>query len=95
MAAFAGIAVDRGRRCPDAAGANAARRAARLLGAADALLEASGIANAPTVHRVEIERNVAALRARLDETAFAAAWAEGRAMSLEQASAYALEEGVR
>jgi len=33
-----------------------------------------------------------AARAALGEEAFAAAWAEGRAMTLEQAIAYALEE---
>jgi predicted ATPase len=35
---------------------------------------------------------VAAVRAQLGEEAFAAAWAEGRAMSMEQAIAYALED---
>jgi hypothetical protein len=34
---------------------------------------------------------VAPLRAALGEEAFAAAWAAGRAMTLEQAIAYALE----
>jgi hypothetical protein len=34
---------------------------------------------------------VTTARASLDEDAFAAAWAEGQAMSLEQAIAYALE----
>ena len=33
-----------------------------------------------------------AMRAALGKTAFAAAWAEGRAMTLEQAIAYALDE---
>jgi hypothetical protein len=32
------------------------------------------------------------VRRVLDQEAFAAAWAEGRAMTLEQAVAYALEE---
>lgn len=36
------------------------------------------------------DRNVAAVRAQLDEATFAAAWAEGRAMILEQAIDYAL-----
>jgi hypothetical protein len=31
------------------------------------------------------------MRARMGETAWAAAWAEGQAMSLEQALAYALD----
>jgi hypothetical protein len=38
------------------------------------------------------ERTVAEGRATLGEAAFAAAWTEGRAMSLDQAVAYALEE---
>ena len=35
---------------------------------------------------------MAAARAKIDEAAWNAAWAEGRAMTLEQAIAYALEE---
>jgi hypothetical protein len=38
------------------------------------------------------ERSVGAARGRLDAVTFAAAWAEGRAMTLEQAIQYALEE---
>lgn len=41
--------------------------------------------------RVERERQIEAVRALLDETAFAEAWAEGQAMTLEQAIAYAIE----
>ena len=44
-------------------------------------------------HLSHIARSVAAVRKQLDETAFAAAWAKGRAMSLEQAVSYALEVG--
>jgi hypothetical protein len=33
------------------------------------------------------------LRAALGETAFAAAWAEGQALSLDEAVAYALKDG--
>ena len=44
------------------------------------------------VRRSRYERTVAAVRASLARQAFAAAWAEGRAMTLEQAIAYALEE---
>jgi hypothetical protein len=40
------------------------------------------------------ERAVAIVRAQLDEATFAAAWAAGRTMTLEQAIAYALELGV-
>jgi hypothetical protein len=42
--------------------------------------------------RPVVDRAVAATRRSLGEEAFAAAWAEGRAMTLEQALAYALDE---
>jgi hypothetical protein len=41
-----------------------------------------------------MDHDVAAVRAQLDDATFAAAWAEGQAMSLEQAVAYALAEPV-
>jgi predicted neutral ceramidase superfamily lipid hydrolase len=44
------------------------------------------------VDRADYTRIVASVRAALDEGAFAAAWAEGQAMSLEDAVAYALED---
>jgi hypothetical protein len=37
------------------------------------------------------ERDVAAVREGLEQETFAAAWAQGRGMTLEQAIAYALE----
>jgi predicted ATPase/class 3 adenylate cyclase len=67
-----------------------ARRGAALLAAADALRQAIGLSpNADAV--VTYESNLLALRSILGEEAFAAAWAEGQAMTLEQAIAYALE----
>jgi hypothetical protein len=67
-------------------------RAARLLGAADAICEALG--HALVRHaKQSYERGVAAARTTLGEEAFARAWAEGRALSLEQAIIFALEEG--
>ena len=42
--------------------------------------------------RPDYDRSVAAARAALDDEAFRAAWAEGRAMPQEQAVSYALEE---
>ncbi len=65
------------------------RRAARFLGAGDALLEALGV---PTDgnDRAEYEWAVADARGQLGDDAFAAAVAEGRAMPLEEASEYAL-----
>jgi hypothetical protein len=41
--------------------------------------------------RVDVEHDLPTVRAQLGETSFAAAWAEGRAMTLEQAITYALE----
>jgi len=65
-------------------------RAAWLFGAAEALREAVGAFVLP-LYRAEYERGVAAVRSGLDEVAFSAAWAEGRAMTPEQAVEYALE----
>ena len=45
--------------------------------------------------KTEYDRQVGNLRAGMDENAFAAAWAEGHAMSMEQAIAFALESGPR
>ncbi len=64
-------------------------RAARLFGAAEAVLEAIG-APAPRRHPLS-ERAVATTRAALGESAFAAAWAAGRALPLPEAVAEALE----
>jgi non-specific serine/threonine protein kinase len=62
---------------------------ARLLGAAEALRERLGF-DPPPVERQRIERAAAPARASLPEDAFAAAWAAGRALPLEQAIAEAL-----
>jgi predicted ATPase/DNA-binding CsgD family transcriptional regulator/DNA-binding XRE family transcriptional regulator len=62
-------------------------RAARLFGAVDEVL--GGVPLAP-VYRAEHDRLVAASRNALDADAFSAAWAEGRAMSQEQAVSLAL-----
>ncbi len=66
--------------------------AARLFGAAEALREAIRTA-LPGADRDDYERSVAALRAAMGDEAFEAAWAEGRAMTMEEAVAYALGEG--
>jgi tetratricopeptide (TPR) repeat protein len=63
-------------------------RAARLWGAAEALNAASG-PWLPPPEQAEHDRCVAATRAQIDEEVFAAAWAEGRSMSLDQVIAYA------
>ena len=64
------------------------RRAVRLLGATDAALASMGIPLDPA-DRVDHERTIAAVRARLGDELFAKVWAEGRAMLLQEAVAYA------
>jgi non-specific serine/threonine protein kinase len=68
-------------------------RAARLFGAIESLLNITGGQLEPSV-RAEYDRNLAVARVQLDEATFAAAWAEGRMFSLEQAMAYALDDGA-
>jgi ATP/maltotriose-dependent transcriptional regulator MalT len=65
-------------------------RAARLFGAAEALRETRG-ARLPPIDRDEYAPHLANLRAHLDDAQLRAAWNEGRAMSIEQALEYALE----
>jgi predicted ATPase/DNA-binding CsgD family transcriptional regulator len=78
LSGFAGVAAAGGR----------AGQAARFLGAVDNLCEAAG---RPQVsHHLQQKRALAATRAGLDERAFAAAWATGRALPLEQAVAEAV-----
>ena len=68
-------------------------RAARLWGAAEALREQMGMSfSRYDLAQSGYEQDLAAVRSALDETSFDAAWAEGRAMSPEQAIEYALEE---
>jgi predicted ATPase/class 3 adenylate cyclase/DNA-binding CsgD family transcriptional regulator/uncharacterized protein HemY len=64
-------------------------RAGRLMGAADALEDAGGRAVSP-LDRVERKRELASIRQTLGDQRFAAAWAAGRAMSLDEAVDYAM-----
>ncbi len=64
-------------------------RAARLWGAAEALREAVEWRPSPQQQTLDAQR-VASARAMHGETAFTAAWGEGRAMTLERAIEYAL-----
>jgi tetratricopeptide (TPR) repeat protein len=68
-----------------------ATRAVRLLGAADAAREIAG-SPLPPSEREEQDQIIAEARSTLEENAFNMAWAEGQAMSLEQAVEYALAE---
>jgi tetratricopeptide (TPR) repeat protein len=69
---------------------NQTQRAACLLGAAEALRES---VDSPMTanERIEYDQNVATLRAQMDAQELAVAWAEGRAMTMEQAIQFALE----
>jgi tetratricopeptide (TPR) repeat protein len=64
-------------------------RAARLFAAAEALRTSLGRQRS-IADQADYDKRVASTRARLGDMAFAAAWAEGRAMTLEQAIEYAL-----
>jgi non-specific serine/threonine protein kinase len=66
-------------------------RAATLLGAAAALLESIGAALDPMENRI-YEQAAAAARALLGDEAFEAARQAGRAMTMEQATAYARQQ---
>jgi hypothetical protein len=66
------------------------QRAACVYGVAEALRDAIGAPLEPS-ERARYDQSVAAVRAALGGDAFAAAWAAGRAMPLEQALAYASE----
>lgn len=70
-----------------------AQRAARLFGAAETSRELWRFTQSP-FERDLYERAVAAVRSQLDEATYAADWAEGRAMTLDQAVEYALADGL-
>lgn len=65
-------------------------QAARLFGAAEALLAAAGARFSDT-DRVGYRDSVAGVRAQLGDEAFEAAWNAGRQMTLDEAIAYALQ----
>jgi hypothetical protein len=67
-------------------------RALRLAAAIAALSAQAGYRLEAVRAHVPVEQTIAAARAALDERTATTAWAEGEAMTLEQAVAYALEE---
>jgi tetratricopeptide (TPR) repeat protein len=85
LEAFAALARD--------ADPEGTRRAARLWGGAEALRAQIGAPLTPG-GREGLERDKEAVRAALGEEAFAAAWAEGRALTPEQAIADALSSSL-
>jgi len=66
-------------------------RAARLFGAAEVLREKIGIDMTPQ-ERQEYKKEVAALKANMDEKEFTSLWAEGRSMTMEQAIELAVSD---
>lgn len=68
-------------------------RAAKLIGASEGVASAAGAHYEPATH-AEIERIIASVRAALDEETFARLSAEGRAMLLDEAIAYAAESSA-
>jgi tetratricopeptide (TPR) repeat protein len=64
------------------------RSAVRLWGAASRIADEHGFSSPKQEHRI------AATRAQMGEEAFDIAWQEGRAMTLDEAIEYALEEGA-
>lgn len=81
---LAGVAARQGR----------AEHAVRLFGAVEALCETMGVAVPSLSWRALNERDLAGAREQLDAGTFDAAWAEGRAMALEEAVAEALAESA-
>jgi len=91
---FEGLAGSTAAQLPsDGDGAAVARRALRLAGFAKAHRE---LHNPPLSSRrqARLDRWLAPARRALSEEAAATAWAEGRAMTLDEAIAYALAEDV-
>ncbi len=71
-------------------------RAVRLWAAAEAIREVAGIYLTPLARtRTNYDGHLAAARAQLGDSAFAKAWNEGRAMTLEQVVSYALKGDKR
>jgi hypothetical protein len=66
------------------------QRAARLFGAAEALREKIDIPMTAMEH-MEYEREISDLKAGMDEKVFTSAWAEGRALTMDQAIDFALD----
>jgi predicted ATPase/transcriptional regulator with XRE-family HTH domain len=71
-----------------AAGQGQYERAGRLFGATDSLIASFGV-HMDVADRLAYEQNLARAQARSDPTSWQAAWAEGQAMTVEQAVTYA------
>jgi hypothetical protein len=72
------------------AGMNQPQRAAKLFGAAQEVFEVT-LYQIPPLDRAEFDRHIQIARERLSEERFEALAEEGRGMTMEQATDYALE----
>jgi predicted ATPase/DNA-binding SARP family transcriptional activator len=81
LSAFAGIATARGNFV----------FAARLFGAIESFISTLGI-RLLQIDEMEYDRNVAALREKLDRVTLEKAWAKGKVMTIDQAIAFAPED---
>ena len=70
---------------------NQLKRGARLFGAAEAMRETMGTP-IPPIQRRDYEDKASELRAGMGDAEFKKIWTEGRAMTMEQAIALAMEE---
>jgi predicted ATPase len=84
------IAENLGRFASTLAVAGRAEEAARLLSGSEALREQIGSTSVPSVAKMN-EGTLTAIRAGLDDAALAEAWEEGRALTLDEAIALALD----
>ena len=84
------VAVDLGRLASVVARAGRAETAARLLSASDGLTEGLG-ASVAWWGEKRNDETLAAIRAQLDEAAFAEAWEQGQALTADEAVALALD----
>jgi hypothetical protein len=75
-----------------AAAENRQAEATRLLGASDSLREALSMV-LPPVEQAVRDRMAASVRDALGRAVFKIAWEEGRALTLERAMEYALQNG--
>jgi hypothetical protein len=70
---------------------NQTEKAIRIFGAADALRKRTN-SPMPLPNSPAYQKNISVLRQQIDRSKFEEIWAAGRAMTMEQAVAYALEE---
>jgi hypothetical protein len=69
-----------------------AQRAAQLFGSAEPILKSTGMVWEPA-DQIEYDQNLAASKSKLDPEEWQSFWSKGEEMTIEEAIAFALEEG--